>query len=139
MGDVLAAAGHNVTIIRLQTLEYEKTKIKSPQKPGVDEWMVNGLVDGMDYNRIKTITSMSAFTDDSVWTMLSKEKREMMSAMMQTFVGGCESKSGFDFPTAQNPKWRIQFGGSLPVSVNNQHLFCRNDYGQGIYTTLSSR
>uniref|UniRef100_A0AC35F3P1 Glucuronosyltransferase n=1 Tax=Panagrolaimus sp. PS1159 TaxID=55785 RepID=A0AC35F3P1_9BILA len=53
MGEVLADAGHNVTLIRLQTLENDGKDIKIATRPGMVEWKVDGFLDEIDYDWIK--------------------------------------------------------------------------------------
>uniref|UniRef100_A0A914XUU2 UDP-glucuronosyltransferase n=1 Tax=Panagrolaimus superbus TaxID=310955 RepID=A0A914XUU2_9BILA len=90
MGEVLADAGHNVTLIRLQTLENDGKGLKLSSRPTIDEWIINGFVEGVDYEWIKEKQAESAFKDESAWTFLSKEKRHLLSVWMKTFTDACE-------------------------------------------------
>ena len=93
MGEVLAKAGHNVTLIRLQTMASDShKKMKTPDMPGMSEWVVNGFLDTVDYEWVKQVQSDSAFKDESIWSFFHGEKRKMLSAMMDMFTGACESK-----------------------------------------------
>uniref|UniRef100_A0A914P549 glucuronosyltransferase n=1 Tax=Panagrolaimus davidi TaxID=227884 RepID=A0A914P549_9BILA len=90
MGEVLADAGHNVTLIRLQTLENDGKGLKLASRPTIKEWIINGFIDGVDYEWIKQKQAESAFLDESAWAFLSKEKRKLLSVWMKTFTDACE-------------------------------------------------
>uniref|UniRef100_A0AC35EWB6 Glucuronosyltransferase n=1 Tax=Panagrolaimus sp. PS1159 TaxID=55785 RepID=A0AC35EWB6_9BILA len=90
MGEVLADAGHNVTLIRLQTLENDGKGLKLASRSTMKEWIINGFIDGVDYEWIKQKQAESAFLDESAWAFLSKEKRKLLSVWMKTFTDACE-------------------------------------------------
>uniref|UniRef100_A0A914Z5F6 glucuronosyltransferase n=1 Tax=Panagrolaimus superbus TaxID=310955 RepID=A0A914Z5F6_9BILA len=90
MGEVLAEAGHNVTLIRLQTLENDGKNLNIATKVGMEEWIVDGHLADVDYEWIKEKQAESAFQDDSIWTLFLGEKRKVMATMFKTFTDACE-------------------------------------------------
>lgn len=91
MGEVLAEAGHNVTLIRLQIFEYGKS-IQIPTKPGMEEWTVNGLLKHVDYEWVRAQQTLLTFSDESMWSYLRSDKWEVMQKMMSAMHDSCERK-----------------------------------------------
>ncbi|KAH7729896.1 UGT-62 protein [Aphelenchoides avenae] len=84
----LLKAGHNVTLIRLQTWTYKEATAKID--PRVDQWVVNAVVPGFDFEKLQEQQAEMAFKSESALKMLSAEGRKKWSQFSDIFALGCE-------------------------------------------------
>ncbi|KAE9547636.1 hypothetical protein FO519_009156, partial [Halicephalobus sp. NKZ332] len=93
VAETLADAGHNVTLIRLQMMDYGEVKAKT--RKDIHEIYANGILEDFDYERVKDIQAKNMFADTSIWAFLSKESREMFANISIAFAKGCEGRLKF--------------------------------------------
>ncbi|KAH7701097.1 UGT-62 protein [Aphelenchoides avenae] len=84
----LLKAGHNVTLIRLQTWTYKEATAKID--PRVDQWVVNAVVPGFDFEKLQEQQAEMAFKSESALKMLSAEGRKKWSQFSDIFALGCK-------------------------------------------------
>jgi glucuronosyltransferase len=89
VGEVLADAGHDVTLIRLKMNDYGK-KLEVPKKPRLTEWNVNGIPPNFDLNWIREQQASMVFSDESMWSYLKSDKWENTTKMMSMIHQTCE-------------------------------------------------
>lgn len=63
MAHTLLKAGHNVTLIRLQTWTYKEATAKID--PRVDQWVVNAVIPGLDFEKLQEQQAEMAFKVES--------------------------------------------------------------------------
>ncbi|KAE9546447.1 hypothetical protein FO519_010341, partial [Halicephalobus sp. NKZ332] len=88
VAETLADAGHNVTLIRLQMMDYGEVKAKT--RKDIHEIFANGILKDFDYEELNKMNGKNIFEDKSIWAFLSKENREMLANASMLFAKGCE-------------------------------------------------